>query len=126
MAKKKKQVTTPEISLPEAVLVGINELKGQNTVWLDLSHLPNAVCQHFFICDANSSTQVAAIADSVREQVKKLTGEIAFHAEGYENCQWILIDYVTVVVHVFLPEVREYYNLEDLWADAKLVDIKAK
>ncbi len=130
MAKKKakitKQTTVKNSSLPEAIIKGIQELKGQNIVWLDLSHIPTAVCQQFIICEGTATTQVNAIADSIKEVVKKETKEIPFHSEGYENSQWILIDFVTVVVHIFLPEVREYYNLEDLWADAKVVELKEK
>ena len=122
MAKKKKQIAT--LSLPGAVIKGIQEKKGQNCVCLDLRKIPTAVCEYFIICEGTSSTQVAAIADSIKEEVKKATGERPFHSEGYENSQWILIDYVTVVVHVFLPDVREYYNIEDLWADAEPVSVK--
>lgn len=120
MAKKKKK--SQSSSLVDAVIKGIQEKKGQNIVCLDLRKIENAVCEHFIICDGTATTQVGAIADSIKDEVKKATSERPFHSEGYENCQWILIDYVTVVVHVFLPNVREFYNLEDLWADAEVLE----
>jgi len=123
MAKKKKKEVNSTLSLSEAAILGIQELKGQNITCLDLRKIPTAVCDYFIICEGTASTQVNAIADSIRTEVKKHTGEIPFHFEGYENSQWILIDYVTVVIHVFLPETREYYNLEELWADAEEVPV---
>lgn len=120
MAKKKKNSQTS--SLVDAVIKGIQEKKGQNIVCLDLRKIENAVCEHFIICEGTATTQVSAIADSIKDEVKKMTNERPFHSEGYENSQWILIDYVTVVVHVFLPDVREFYNLEDLWADAEVLE----
>ncbi len=121
MTKKKKK--SQSSTLVEAVIKGIQEIKGKNIKCLDLRKIQTAVCEHFIICEGNATTQVSAIADSIKEQVKKLTGEKPFHSEGYENSQWILVDYITVVVHVFLPDVREFYNLEDLWADAEPVEI---
>ncbi|MCC6690588.1 MAG: ribosome silencing factor [Bacteroidia bacterium] len=120
MAKKKKKLQSS--SIVDAAIKGIQEKKGQNIVCIDLRKIENAVCEYFIICDGNSGTQVSAIADSIKEEVKKLTSEKPFHSEGYENSQWILIDYVTVVVHVFLPDVRRFYNLEDLWADAEILE----
>jgi ribosome-associated protein len=122
MAKKKKKKLPPTPSLVDAVIKGIQEKKGQNIVCLDLRNIQNAVCEHFIICQGNATTQVSAIADSIKEEVKKETGEKPFHSEGYENSQWILVDYITVVVHIFLPDVREFYNLEDLWADAEILE----
>ena len=120
MAKKKKK--SQSSSLVDAVIKGIQEKKGQKVVCLDLRKIQNAVCEHFIICEGTSSTQVGAIADSIKDEVKKETGERPFHSEGYENSQWILVDYITVVVHIFLPDVREFYNLEDLWADAEVLE----
>ncbi len=117
MAKKKKK--SQSSTLVEAIIKGIQEIKGQNIICLDLRKIQNAVCEHFIICEGTATTQVSAIADSIKEEVKKGTGEKPFHSEGYENSQWILVDYITVVVHVFLPDVRNFYNLEDLWADAE-------
>src|ERR1035437_3381069 len=107
MAKKKKK--SQSSSLVDAVIKGIQEKKGQNIVCLDLRKIHNAVCEYFIICEGTATTQVGAIADSIKDEVKKSTGERPFHSEGYENSQWILVDYITVVVHVFLPDVREFY-----------------
>jgi ribosome-associated protein len=122
MAKKKKKKLPESSSLVDAVIKGIQEKKGQNIICLDLRKIQNAVCEHFIICQGNATTQVSAIADSIKEEVKKETGERPFHSEGYENSQWILVDYITVVVHIFLPDVRGFYNLEDLWADAEILE----
>ena len=122
MAKKKKKKLPDSSSLVDAVIKGIQEKKGQNIICLDLRKIQNAVCEHFIICQGNATTQVSAIADSIKEEVKKETGERPFHSEGYENSQWILVDYITVVVHIFLPDVRGFYNLEDLWADAEILE----
>ena len=81
--------------------------------------LPNSVTDIMVIASAESTTQVAAIADSVEDEVRKELGESPWHTEGYENSLWILLDYVNVVVHIFQPEVRDYYQIEKLWADAE-------
>jgi ribosome-associated protein len=105
--------------LTTQIINGILEKKGQNIVTLDLSRIENSVCKMFVICDGASKTQVAAIADSVYFEVKKNTGQIPWHKEGYQNSDWILLDYFDVVVHVFTGETRKFYNLEGLWADAE-------
>lgn len=116
MTKKK----STENVLQKSIIKGIEEKKGFNIVSLDLSNIPSAVCKEFIICCGNSTTQVEAIADSVLDEVLKNTKEKPWHKEGFENKEWILIDYVDVVVHIFQPEVREFYGIEDLWADAKV------
>ncbi len=121
MAKKKKKSQSSTI-LVDSIIKGIQEKKGQNIVCLDLRKIQNAVCEHFIICEGTATTQVSAIADSIKDEVKMATGERPFHSEGYENSQWILVDYVTVVVHIFLHDVRTFYNLEDLWADAEVIE----
>ncbi|MCG9911567.1 MAG: ribosome silencing factor [Flavobacteriales bacterium] len=115
MAKKIK-LKNPLI---EFAIHGIREKKGKEIHLLDLSDIPTAVCKYFLICNGDSTTQVQALADSIIEEVRKATGEKPWHTEGYDNKEWILIDYADLVVHVFLPEVRDFYGLEDLWADAK-------
>jgi ribosome-associated protein len=97
----------------------MEEKKGRNIVYLDLRNIPNSVCEFFVLCDAESTTQVNALAYSVEESVKKKTGESPWHMEGLRNNQWILIDYVNVVAHVFQTPYREFYNIEKLWADAE-------
>lgn len=104
----------------KSIIHGIEEMKGEDIISLDLQKIPNAVCKYFVICSGNSTTQVGAIADSIIEQVRKDSNEKPWHSEGFENKEWILVDFVDVVVHVFLPDVRSFYGLEDLWADAEL------
>jgi ribosome-associated protein len=106
--------------LADAAIQGILEKKGKNIICMNLQKVPNAVCDFFIICEAESTRQVSAIADSVDFEVKKATGENPFHTEGWENSLWILLDYVNVVVHVFERETRHFYRLESLWADAEV------
>lgn len=123
MTKKKKEIDLAAI-LADAVVKGIQEKKGENIVVMDLRALPNAVCDIFVIANAESTTQVSAIADSVEDTVRKEIGENPWHSEGYTNAQWILLDYVNVVVHIFQPEFRDFYAIEKLWADANMKWIK--
>jgi ribosome-associated protein len=130
MAKKKAERTsktkaTKEVKDETAILAdiavkGILEKKGKNITCLNLRNISNRVCDYFIICEGDSTTQVDAIARSVEDEVRKATGEKPYHTEGFENSEWVLIDYVTVVVHVFQKEIRDFYNLESLWADAEV------
>ena len=122
-APAKKPVKSPVQLLADAVVEGILEKKGRNISVMNLQSIHNRVCDYFIICQADSTTQVNAIADSIEEVVRKQTGEKPYHTEGFENSEWILIDYVTVVVHVFQSHIREFYNLEALWADAETTEI---
>ncbi len=106
--------------LANIVINGIQKKKAQQIISMDLSMIPNAVCNYFIICHGLSGTQVEAIADSAIETVREQTGEKPWHSEGYENAEWILIDYVDVVLHVFQKNVRNFYQLEELWADAEM------
>lgn len=119
MIKRQKEKTKNE-QLTEAILHGIREVKGKDIVMMDMRKLHNASFDYFVICHGTSNTQVEAIADSVLGEVKKHMGISAFHREGYENAEWILLDYSDVVVHVFLDRTREFYQLESLWADAEV------
>ncbi|TAJ10142.1 ribosome silencing factor [Marinilabiliaceae bacterium JC017] len=110
--------------LVDAVVEGIQEKKGTNIAVLDLTELDNSVCEYFIICDGDSNTHVDAVAGSVEDIVRKKTTERPYHSEGFENAEWILLDYVDVVVHVFQRSMRSFYNLEGLWADAKRTDIE--
>jgi len=110
--------------LADTIVEGIQEKKGTNIAILDLSKLDNTICQYFVICEGESTTHVDAVADSVDEFVRKHAGEKPNHIEGRENAQWILLDYFDVVVHVFHKDMRDFYNLEGLWADAKRTDIE--
>jgi ribosome-associated protein len=111
------------IQLKEAIVRGIADKKGKNIVCLNMSKVSATVCDYFVICEGDSSIQVDTIARSVEGEVEKTTGEKVFHHEGYENKEWILLDYVDVVVHIFQPQVRSFYNLEALWADAECEEI---
>lgn len=110
-------------NLVASIVEGIQEKKGTNIAILDLSEVESAICHYFVICDGTSTTHVEAVADSVEETVRKLTSEKPFHTDGYSTAQWIILDYVDVMVHVFHKPVREYYALEDLWDDAKKTNI---
>ena len=120
-ASGKSKLRDESLELALSAIKGIQEKKGQNILCLDLSKIENAVTKYFIICDAQSNTQVEAIADSVEQYVKKDLGQRAYKSEGWENALWILIDYIDVVVHVFEQETRHFYNLESLWADAEEV-----
>lgn len=116
-----KTVTDKQTTdLVDSIIDGMQEKKAKNITIINLSEIENSVADFFVICDADSKTHVEAIADSVDEVVQKTTGERPFHAEGFENAEWILMDYINVVVHVFQKEIRDYYNLEALWADAEI------
>ena len=121
MKKKKKKITSA--ILAEMIIKGIQEKKGKDIVCLDLRNIENSVSDFFVICEGSSTTQLEAIARSIEETVINGAGEKPWHSEGKENAQWILIDYVSVVVHVFQNEVRSFYNLEGLWADAEIQKI---
>jgi ribosome-associated protein len=107
-------------SLLDAVVEGMREKKAKNIMIMDLTGIDNRVTDYFVIADADSKTHVQSIADSVEETVLKLTSEKAYHSEGHQNSEWILVDYINVVAHVFLREMRDLYNLEALWGDAKV------
>ena len=109
--------------LLDAIVEGMEERKAKNITILNISKLENRVTDYFVICDADSKTHVNSIADSVEDMVIKLTNEKAYHAEGHQNSEWILIDYINIVVHVFLRETREFYNIEGLWGDAEITTI---
>ena len=104
----------------KTIIQAIQAKKGENIVSLDLRKIPEAVADFFIVCEASSSTQVKAIADSIEETTKKNCGELPYKHEGRQTLQWVLIDYVNVVIHVMLPESRRFYKLEDMWSDAPL------
>jgi len=122
VAKRPKKTSTPKqtMSLLDAVVEGMREKKAKHITILNLQNIENRVTDYFVICDADSNTHVNSIADSVEETVEKLTKERAYHSEGHQNGEWILIDYINVVAHVFLREFREHYNIEGLWGDAEI------
>lgn len=111
-------------ALTEIAIKGLQDKKGEDIICVDLREIEHAVCDFFIICTGTSNTHVSALADSVEEEVRKTINEKPWHAEGYENSEWILLDYVDLVVHIFQRDVRTFYNLEGLWADAKITNIE--
>ena len=109
--------------LVETIIKGIQEKKGKDIVVADLQHIEGTICKYFVICQGTSPTQVDAIADSVAETVRKELAEKPIAVAGTEAAQWVAIDFVDALVHIFLPEVREFYDLEHLWEDAHLTRI---
>lgn len=121
---KKNSTVAQTTSLLDAIVQGMQDKKAKNITIINLAGLEHRVCDYFVICDADSTTHVNAIADSLEESVIKKTGEKPYHSEGYANAEWILIDYVNIVAHVFMRETREFYNIEGLWADGETTLIK--
>lgn len=117
---RKKGLTrlTRNSKIFKSIIHAIQEKKGEQIVSLDLRKIPEAVADFFIICQASNNTQLKAIADYIEEDVKKHCEEAPFKHEGRQAQQWILIDYVNVVVHIMLPEPRKFYQLEELWSDA--------
>lgn len=105
----------------KTIIHAILEKKGEDVLSLDLRKIPEAVADFFIICQAGNTTQLRAIADFIEKEVKEKCGEIAFKHEGRQGQQWILIDYVNIVVHVMLPEPRKFYKLEEMWSDAPVL-----
>ena len=106
----------------KSIIKAIQEKKGENVVALDLRKIPEAVADFFVICEATSTIQIKAIADFVEEKVKKDCGENPYKHEGFNALQWVLIDYVNIVVHIMQPETRKFYKLEEMWSDAALTE----
>ena len=109
--------------LCDAIVEGMQENKAQDIVVLDLREISNAVCDFFVICSGESSTQVDGISNSISRFTRKELQEKPWHIEGKTNSEWILLDYINVVAHVFYKDARPFYDLEDLWADAKRINI---
>lgn len=107
-------------NLLQHIIEGIRSKKGNELVSIDLRETDNSITDFFVICNAESQRQAQAVADSVEREVKNHLHEKPAHREGYENAQWILLDYLDVVVHIFQPEFRTFFNLEELWADAQV------
>ena len=111
--------------LCDVVVEGMLEKKAEDVVVLDLSEVKNAIASYFVIASGNSDTQIAAISESIEEMVYKNLSQEPWHKEGVQNREWILIDYVDVVAHVFSKKTREFYGLEDLWGDAVISQISS-
>ena len=108
------------------IIKGIEDVKGNDIDILDLREIDNSACDYFIICNGNSNTQVNAIVNSVQKTVSKEIHEKPWHVEGMENGEWVLMDFVHIVVHVFQKHIREYYDIESLWGDAKITSIQTK
>ncbi len=109
--------------LVSKIVEGIQNLKGQKIVTVDMSNIENYVFRNFVVCEGKSNTQVMSIADSVKDFVRSEIRVKPYFVDGYDNAQWIAMDYGEVVVHIFQPELRKFYNLEELWEDAVITEI---
>lgn len=121
MSKKEKNSD----QLIAEIIKGIEEVKGNDINILDLREIENTVCDYFIICNGTSNTQVNAIVNSIQKVVSKNLKDKPWHIEGSENAEWVLMDYVNVVVHVFQKHIREFYDIESLWGDAKITTIES-
>src|SRR5882757_1865933 len=104
----------------KTIIHAIQEKKGENIVSLDLRKIPEAVADFFIVCEAGSTTQVRAIADFIEQEVKEKCAESPYMHEGRQVLQWVIIDYINVVVHIMLPDSRRFYKLEEMWSDANV------
>ena len=119
-----KNISTDD--LLASIIKGIEDVKGLDIDILDLRGIDNSVCDYFVVCNGNSNTQVNAIVGSVQKGVSKELKDKPWHIEGTDVGEWVLMDYVSIVVHVFQKHIREYYNIESLWGDAKITSIENK
>lgn len=110
-------------SLVDSIVAACQEKKAKDITVLDMRRLPGAICQYFVVCEGNTPTQVSAIADEVSDHVRKEIKEKPLGIDGLREGRWVGIDYGTVIVHVFIPELRDYYGIEQLWADAETTNI---
>lgn len=102
----------------KTIVQAILDKKGEHIISLDLRKIPEAAADFFIVCEASSTTQVKAISDHIEDELKKICGELPYKHEGKQAAQWVLIDYVNIVVHVMHPEARKFYQLEEMWSDA--------
>jgi ribosome-associated protein len=122
MAKKKKGVDAEILS--DAIVKGMQEKKASNIVVMDLRQVKNAVADFFVICSGSSDKQLEAISESIDEQVFKIVKEKPWHMEGKNNKEWMILDYISVVSHIFRKDRRQFYALEKLWGDAEITEIE--
>jgi ribosome-associated protein len=102
------------------IIEGIQDKKGKEIVVVDMLKLGNSICDYFVICQGNSPTQVSAITDSIEDTVRINCKKKPYSIDGLRNSQWVAMDYGDILVHIFLPDVRKFYDIEHLWADAKI------
>jgi ribosome-associated protein len=119
--RKKKSATrlTKNSKIIKTIIAAIQEKKGEHIISLDLRKINEAVADFFIVCEAGNQPQIRAIADNIEDRVKEKCDEGPWHHEGLQKLQWVLIDYVNVVVHVMLAETRKFYQLEEMWSDAE-------
>jgi ribosome-associated protein len=124
LAKRKKSAArlNKNSKIYKTIIKAIQEKKGENIISLDLRKIPEAIADFFVICEATNQPQIRAISDYIEDQVKKVCSENPYRHEGKQNLQWVLIDYVNIVVHVMLHEQRKFYKLEEMWSDAAAED----
>ncbi len=122
LTNRKKSITrlTRNSKIFKTIIRAVQEKKGEEIVSLDLRKIHEAVSDFFIVCQASNQPQIRAITDFVEDEVKTVCGEKPFHHEGKQSLQWVLIDYVNVVVHIMMPETRKFYKLEEMWSDAVL------
>ena len=120
--KKKAPAKKAALKLQDIIVEAIRDKKGENIIGLNIGKISESVADFFIICEADNTTQVGAIAGSVEALAKKKLGEIPWHTEGHQSNEWVLIDYVDIVVHIFLTEKRNFFQLEDLWSDAEITE----
>ena len=116
--------TKEKQALVDRIIEAIEDTKGEDILIFDLTKIENAVAEKFIICSANSNTQVSAIAGNIEKKVRNELQERPWHVEGTETATWVLVDYVSVVVHIFQKSMREYYDIEELWGDASITRIE--
>jgi len=121
--KRKPAKKTATLSLNDVIIQSIQDKKGENIVCIDLRNIPDTITDYFIICDADNSTQVKAIADHVMEETRKRLSEKPWHKEGFNELEWVLLDYVNTVVHVFHKSARKFYQLEELWNDGVVLHL---
>lgn len=119
---RKKKTNT--FSLVRYAVKGIEEKKGNNIVYINFKKISNSPCDYFVVCNGNSRTQIKAIAESIEQLIEKRTGKRPWHIEGLQNAEWVLMDYVDIAIHIFQPQIRKYYGLEEMWADADIKEVK--
>ncbi len=117
MPPRKKKIEN-NLSILDIAVEALKDKKADDILSIEIGKIPGSICDHFIVCSGNSRPHVEALYETVRDTIKQKTGLNVWHSEGYENAEWILLDYFDVVIHIFQPEGRSFYQLEALWADA--------
>lgn len=125
-SKKKEKVNLNSKKLSELIIEGMKEKKGENIMILNLTAIKNSIADFFIICSGTNENQLDAIAGAIEKKVHESIEEYPWHVEGKENKEWILLDYVNVVAHVFKKDRRSFYELEDLWGDAEITEVESE